>query len=500
MEEVEVSQHVTVVLPTYQEAGAIAGVMRDLVRAAQLLETSGCKLDVVLVDDNSPDGTAGIAQSTASEFGLPLTVLSGLKTGLGVAFLRGFAHVLENSSADTVVTMDGDGQHDAADIPRLVAALDEQDVDMVIGSRYVAGSSTSGMTPRRLAASKAANAAFRALTRSGPVRDATTTFRAVRREVLESFNPAGLTVSGYSLQTTLVALSASAGWRIAEQPINFRVRSGGESKMNAAAVAEGAISLLQLSKLASERRRRRLSAAGRSFDAAHFGAASDLERLGTADQFFDWILEQFDGHVGRRVLEVGAGAGATTRRLVERYPDAQVTAIEPADNLYPVLEAYGAVTPRLATAQGTLKEIGRTLDETFDTVVYLNVLEHVPDDVIELALARQQMAPGGHLLVFVPALEGLYSELDYAAGHYRRYSRDGLAMVAEEAGFQVVSCVYFDMLGVPPYYLVYKLLRRTGISGSSMMGYDRVIVPVSRLLQKRLPVPFGKNVVLVARA
>jgi len=129
------------------------------------------------------------------------------------------------------------------------------------------------------------------------------------------------------------------------------------------------------------------------------------------------------------------------------------------------------------------------------------VLEHVEDDATELQLAAAAMRPGGSLLVFGPALEWLYSELDYKAGHYRRYSLGRLRRLAEEVGFEVLSLRYFDVVGVLPYFVVYRLLRRPAISGSTMWGYDRLLVPVSRWLQRAVPrPPLGKNVVLVARA
>ena len=127
------------------------------------------------------------------------------------------------------------------------------------------------------------------------------------------------------------------------------------------------------------------------------------------------------------------------------------------------------------------------------------MLEHIEQDAQELRLAATVLRPGGTLLVFGPALEWLYGELDYKAGHYRRYSVARLRRLVREAGFEVVSLRYFDVLGVLPYLVAYRLLRRPAISGSTMWGYDRLLVPVSQLLQRvvRRP-PLGKNVILVA--
>jgi SAM-dependent methyltransferase len=159
-----------------------------------------------------------------------------------------------------------------------------------------------------------------------------------------------------------------------------------------------------------------------------------------------------------------------------------------------------ALTPRVNAARQTLAEYLAGSPEPFDAVVYLNVLEHVEDDERELRLAAEALRPGGALLVFGPGLEWLYSELDYKAGHYRRYTLRRLHEIARAAGFEVLSLRYFDVVGVLPYLVAYRVLRRPAISGSTLWGYDRLLVPVSRRLQQvmRRP-PLGKNVVLVAR-
>jgi SAM-dependent methyltransferase len=147
----------------------------------------------------------------------------------------------------------------------------------------------------------------------------------------------------------------------------------------------------------------------------------------------------------------------------------------------------------------TLAEFELDPGDGFDAIVYLNVLEHIPDDAQELQLAAKALRRGGALLVFGPALEWLYSELDYRAGHYRRYSLRRLRALASGAGFEVVSARYFDALGVVPYVVVYRLLRHDDISGSTLWGYDRVVVPLSRLIQRVLgSPPLGKNVIMIA--
>jgi SAM-dependent methyltransferase len=137
---------------------------------------------------------------------------------------------------------------------------------------------------------------------------------------------------------------------------------------------------------------------------------------------------------------------------------------------------------------------------TFDTAVYVNVLEHIEDDSGELDVARRLLAPGGHLCLFVPAMPSLYSRIDHKSGHYRRYTKAALRRKVEEAGFVIERIDYFDAASIVPYWLMYRVLGVEDLGNGSNAFYDRVIVPISRLVQRILVhPPIGKNLILVAR-
>jgi SAM-dependent methyltransferase len=487
----------TVVLPAFQVADAIAAVVRDLAVAAYALRSRGLRLDVLLLHDD--EETAAIAEQTATELGLPLVTLPGPISGPGAAYLVGFRRVVREGAADLVVTLDANGRHDAAQIPRLIDQLVAQDLDVIIGSRWTAGSGTPGLSLGRWALGRLANLAFQVLTSTRAIADATTSFRVARTEVVRQFDFEGIPLTSHSVQTAFVAMAVARGFRVGEGPIVFRPAAGGGGGLHRRDVGSFARQLLALRRQVDQTRQRRLSPAGRDFHDDHFGAAQDLERLGTAKRFFDWVLDEFDPYLRGRVLEVGAGLGTITRKLVERYPDVTIVALEPAENVFTDLQSYAALTPRVAAHRLTLTEYEPDADDGFDAVIYLNVLEHIDDDERELRLAAKALREGGALLVFGPALEWLYSELDYRAGHYHRYSLRRLRDRVTAAGFEIVSARYFDVLGVLPYLLVYRLLRHDDISGSTLWGYDRVVVPLSRLIQQLVPrPPLGKNVVLIA--
>lgn len=221
----------------------------------------------------------------------------------------------------------------------------------------------------------------------------------------------------------------------------------------------------------------------------------ELEAMSSADHYRRWIVEAFDPFLGKSVAEVGAGIGSITRILLER-PLERLVSFEPSTNMFPMLAAAVKGEPR-ATAHNTL--FGREqAGEAFDSVAYINVLEHVEHERAELDAAFAALRPGGHLLVFVPALSWLYSNFDREVGHFRRYSREGLERVVSHAGFQVVESRYFDLAGVLPWYVYFTLLGR-GMGRGSVSLYDRVVVPPMRHVERLVRPPIGKNVVLVAR-
>jgi SAM-dependent methyltransferase len=488
----------TVVLPLYDAGLSVRELVRDLAVAAYALRSRAIDLNVLILD-GSPDDSGAEARATARDLGLRFDVLAGPRSGAAEAYLVGFRHVVQANEADLVVTLDANGKHDPTQIPHLIDRLVQGGFDVVIGSRWARGSGTPGLSPSRWMLGRLANVAFRRLTGTRGIADATTTFRVVRIEVVSDFRFTGAPLTTHSLQTAFVATAVARGYRVAEAPIIYRstpVEGGGLRTRDIGAFTSH---LLRLRREVGVVRRNRLSPEGRSFTDDLFGARQDLERLGTAEHFFKWVLDEIDPYIRGRLLEVGAGLGTITRKLVERYPTTRLVALEPAENMFADLASLAAVEPRIEARRETLLEYREIGKEPFDAALYLNVLEHIEDDGKELKMAADELRPGGALLIFGPALEWLYSDLDHRAGHYRRYIVRQLTELVRAAGLHIESVRYLDLLGVLPYALVYKILRRTEISGSTIWAYDRMAVPLSRLLQDiwRKP-PLGKNILLVA--
>ena len=212
------------ILPTYNEAENIG----PIVRAARARLRAGDH--ILVVDDNSPDGTGALADQLAQEIdGLEVMHRPG-KQGLGRAYLAGFQHALDGG-ADLVIEMDSDFSHDPADLPRLIATA-EEDADLVLGSRYVPGGSVTDWGLLRKLISRGGSWYARVVL-GVKIRDLTGGFKCFRRSVLESLDLNAVHADGYGFQIELTYRTIKAGFRVVEIPIVFRDRRVGESKMNA---------------------------------------------------------------------------------------------------------------------------------------------------------------------------------------------------------------------------------------------------------------------------
>ena len=221
---------VLVVTPTYDEAGSLAATVAAVFAAAP-------QVDLLVVDDASPDGTGDIADALAAADGRVTVLHRPGKEGLGRAYVAGFRLALDRGY-DVIVEMDADGSHPASALPALLTALaDDPATGLAIGSRYVPGGGLADWAAGRRLLSRAGNAYARAMLRLR-VRDVTAGYRAYRAEVLRDLPLDEIDSRGYCFQIDMTLRTLDAGWRIAERPIEFRERTAGVSKMSGAVVVE----------------------------------------------------------------------------------------------------------------------------------------------------------------------------------------------------------------------------------------------------------------------
>jgi len=231
-------------------------------------------------------------------------------------------------------------------------------------------------------------------------------------------------------------------------------------------------------------------------DTRHY-EGNDLESMASAQNYYQWMLEEFRPYINGTVLEVGAGSGNFTKHLLKAKPK-QLIAYEPtgmADKLKANLKKYKNVQVVHDFFRGKPKSLqGKT-----DAIFYINVLEHVEKDERELKMVFDTLRPGGALCIYVPALNSLLGSFDEQVGHYRRYSKEELKQKLEKAGFEIERLHYSDIYGIVPWYLNFKVLKSKKLNQKTVAVYDKVAIPAIKFQEGLFKPPVGKNLWAVAR-
>ncbi len=220
--------------------------------------------------------------------------------------------------------------------------------------------------------------------------------------------------------------------------------------------------------------------------------------MAKARNYFAWQFRVAAPYLGDRVIEVGCGAGNFTGLLMNRP---LVVAVDPEP------ECIRRVAKRYSNQSNLILECGGPPDPAFlelrrfrpDTCVCFNVIEHIGDDGEALRAMASILEPGGKVLLLAPAFEALYGPIDYALGHYRRYTRRTLSQVAQRAGLEVIKARYMNLPGFFGWWANARIFRRTIQSPAQIALFDRFMVPVVSRIEAMVPPPAGQSVFTVLR-
>lgn len=225
-------------------------------------------------------------------------------------------------------------------------------------------------------------------------------------------------------------------------------------------------------------------------------ASDELDAMVEARRYYASIMRYFRPHVGRRVMEVGAGVGTFAAHLRAVPAVERLRLVEPAvNNLDPLRDRFRG-DAAVEVLPGYLEE--HVIPASLDTVVAVNVLEHVEDDVAFLKQAHASLVPGGHLLLFVPALQAIYGSLDRAFEHHRRYDKPMLRQRLHEAGFRIDELRYSNLIGVLGWFVAGRVLRKSSIGVRDVRLYDRLVVPWLSRIERHVAPPLGQSLIAIA--
>jgi len=424
----------SVLIPVYNEARTLRTIIRRV-----LASPVDLPMELVCVDDGSRDASPEILEALAAADSRIRVFRQPHNMGKGAAIIR----AIREMRGDIGLIQDADLEYDPGDYPALVAPIVERKADAVFGSRFA----SAGQRKILLYWHGVANHFLTWLTNilnDINLTDMETCYKAVRSDILKQ---TPLYSNRFGIEPELTTKLAQWNIRLYEVPISYHGRTVAEGKKIGWKDAISAIWTLLKYRFIDDR------------FTTHDGYYV-LQSMRRARGLNRWILEQFRQYIGARVLEAGAGIGNFTELLLDRERlvcvDNDPLYVEMADWRLGHLE-------NVRTLKADLSDTQTYVDlkpERIDTIVCLNVLEHIAPDEKVLRAYYDLLEPGGHAIILVPAHPSLYSPCDEALGHVRRYTQPELHSKMQAAGFEIVIMEEFNRMGVPGWWLNKKLGRR----------------------------------------
>ena len=464
----------SVVVPVYNER-YLAGIL--LQRLFELDLPHVARLEIIAIDDGSTDGTGELLREIAAANPERMRLIAHERNqGKGAAIRTG----IDTASGDLIVIQDADLEYDPRDLARLITPFVQDGADVVYGSRFLSGERRRVLYFRHELGNRLITFMSNLFTDLN-LTDVETCYKMFRAPLLQSLP---LRSNDFAIEIELTAKVAKRRWSLYEVPISYHGRTYREGKKIGARDGLRALwSVLRfwmIDDLYKE-------------DAYGGSILHNLER---ASRFNGWMAGALDPWIGRRVLEIGAGIGNITNWLIPRD---RYVATDINESYLHYLNNYAGGKPYLDVARVDLEnaETFASLRQQFDTVVCLNVLEHVRNPLAALTNVHSALEPGGRAVIYVPAGQWLYSSLDKALNHRCRYDKEMLTRELEATGFEVERMRYFNRASVPGWLLNGKLLRRRGF-GRLQLKLFNVLVPLLRRTDRLLPWQ-GLGLIVVAR-
>jgi glycosyltransferase involved in cell wall biosynthesis len=462
----------SVVMPAYNEKRTI----REIVARVAAVDLGPIEKEIVIVDDGSTDGTRDILREMDGVGGVRV-LYQPRNMGKGAAVWTG----LRASTGDVVVIQDADLEYDPEEYPLLLRPILDGKADIVYGSRFLGSPHghrvlyfwhTVGNRLLTLMSNVFTNL---------NLTDMETCYKMMTREVVDRLD---LQSKRFGIEPEITCKAARMRARIFEVPISYSGRTYEEGKkigLKDAFQAAGVI--LKFFRWEAPR--------------GDVGMMT-LRRMAALAPYNRWLHERFEKHLGRRILEVGSGVGNQTRYFVDR--ERVVASDIEAHYVRELTANFGnRSNVRIVSFRFPLTEVDRAvlLDERIDTVVCLNVLEHIEDDRATLRDFASVLPPGGALVLLVPAMPSLYGSLDIYLRHFRRYDRDALVALVAEAGFGVEEARFVNRPGVLGWWLNSRVLKRK-VLPRSQLGAFRRLLPLLRT-EEKTPPSFGMSLLVLAR-
>ena len=467
---------ISVIVPVYNEAATIRELLRRVARVP-------IRKEIIVVDDGSTDGTAEILRRIQdhpnSVPGDQLPAPCHLRVlyhhhnqGNGAAIRTALSVV----TGEIVLIQDADLEYDPAEYTSLIQPIIEDRADVVYGSRFL-GHPHRVLLFWHMVGNRLLTLLSNMFTNLN-LTDMETGYKAFRTRVLWRIR---LQANRFGFEPEVTAKISRQGLRIYEVPISYAGRTYAEGKkIN---WMDGVAALWAILRY-------------NLIDDMSYSGEKTLRRASRLSRYNAWLWEQIAPFTAQRILEVGSGIGTMTRFFLGRE-FVLATDIEPQ-----YLERLRIKFGRFSHVKVQPLNLNQPIPEWLpsyqvDTVVCLNVLEHIEDDRGALSQFFHLLPSGGRVVLLVPALKGIYGAIDKAIGHFRRYEKKEITGKLIEAGFAVEEARFINMIGVPGWYVNSCLLKRKEIPGLQARLSNK-LVPLLQL-EKQLTPPWGMSLLAVGR-
>jgi glycosyltransferase involved in cell wall biosynthesis len=463
----------SILIPVYNERTVVERSL-TLVMSAPLPEDM--ERELVIVDDCSTDGTFDILKRLAAASPEIRLFRHENNAGKGAAVRT----AISKATGDFAIIQDADLEYDPAEYPRLLRPLLDGRADAVFGSRYLAGEQTRVLPFWHSMINKGLTLVSNMFCNLN-LTDMETCYKVFRTDLLKSVP---IRSDRFGFEPEITMKSAKRKFRIYEVPISYHGRTYEEGKKIGWKDGIKALGVILKFWLIDD------------LYAAPYGRGV-LNNLTGTPQYLSWLARKLRPHMGDTVLELHAGIGNITGRLMGRRilyvaAESDPLHLHALNNRF--LRTPNVVVQRLdPEAAGNMAG----MEQCFDTVLCLNVLEYSEDPAAIVRAVGAALKPGGNLIVLVPLGPALYGSLDRSLGHKRRFSAAGLAALLRDGGFAVERQYQWNKAGAPPWWLYSRLLRSRRISKLVLKVFDKTVW-LWRRLDSLMPWP-GLSLIAVGR-
>ena len=467
------SRLLSILIPVYNEEEFIGEILDRVIRAPL---PPGLEREVIVVDDGSGDDSPRIAEAARQRHpGLIRVIRFGDNQGKGAAVRR----AIEEARGDYCLVQDADLEYDPREYGVILEPLLAGAADAVYGSRFASSSRRRVLyfwhsVANRLLTLLCNVAADLNLT------DVETCYKAFRTGLVKSIP---IRSKRFGIEPEITIKLAKRQARIYEVPISYEGRTYEDGKKIGLWDAFEAVLVILRHWLTS--------------DLYKDPGAEILDAFTATPKFNRWMADTIRPYVGREVLEIGAGMGNLTRQLARgrrRWVATDIDA-EHLQRLQLRMRHYVQVETALCDLSDPAHF--ERLAGQLDTVVCLNVLEHIEDDLAALRNIIGALKPGGRAIILVPHGQSIFGQLDVVLGHFRRYSHEQLAGRLREAGFEVERILNFNRVSRPGWYIAGKVLKRARISRLQLRLFNS-LVWLWRRVDRFIPWP-PTSIIAIAR-